>query len=89
MPKFFGAWIDKFLPACLFYQIPEAELTIREVQACPWYLEMAHKFAPGQEMDEQVAIAIRTRIPEDFSANELEPEVPMEEVHTDPPKEKK
>jgi hypothetical protein len=72
-----------------FYQSHIRNFTIGELKACSWYLEMARKFAPKEEMDEQVAVASNTPVPEDLSNDVLEPEVPLEEVKAALPTEKK
>lgn len=59
MPKFFGAWIDKAMPSCVFTPTQAKVFSLVELQSSPWYLECAKNYAPAEEEDEKkVAVAV-------------------------------
>jgi hypothetical protein len=89
MPKLFGAWIDKSLATCIFTKAQKRSFKTGELQACPWYLEIACKFVLGGEMDEQAAVTSNTPVPEDISLYESEPKIAVEVVSVVLLKEKK
>lgn len=64
MPKFFGAWLDKSMPSCVFTPTQLRVFKQSELQASPWYVECAKNYAPAEEEDEKnAAIALPASTP--------------------------
>lgn len=53
MPKFFGAWIDKAMPSCVFTATQLKVFNLAELHASPWYIECAKNYALAEEEDEK------------------------------------
>lgn len=60
MPKFFGAWIDKAMPSCVFTPTQVKVFKLPELQASPWYIECIKNYAPAEEEDEKLAAIAAT-----------------------------
>lgn len=55
MPKYFGAWIDKAMPSCVFTPTQLKVFNLAELHASPWYLECTKNYSPAEEEDEKKA----------------------------------
>lgn len=71
MPKFFGAWLDKSLPTCIFSAAQLRTFKLPELQSSPWYLECAKNYAPSEEEDEKTkALTAAGHLPRELEDEE-------------------